>query len=700
MTSDQRIDHNSINHESTSKATIQAASGLGFLTLLTIGVLLAWALVAGIIDTIAFVWKPSLYFLLVFVVILVLGFFFTYRITRRIFYVLSGLFISLSIYSAVFVEEATHILYPLHEVIHGTYQYILGYMEYSILYERVIVGTIAFIFSFVIVLFLYVRFTFLVLFTLSTITYIILLSSNFFDWMFGFLIYAICMMYLFLCAMIRNQKLLLIQSKLHSAFGHKIRNRYNRVYLRHTLPFLCICLLLAGFIQAPEEPVLEGRVQQAILTPFDEINHRFYLFAGGDPTLGALSGFARGWRTQLGSDLTLCDNLSFRMFVEEPLPIYYPIQIFSTYTGNAWEGRVSDDTIEIEQFLQIPDEFPIRVQELFESITSENSIRIFSMSSQPHQTYQLLQLLLIEDFLRTNYRYSLSPGLPPDDVDFIEHFLFDSQSGYCVHFATTFVMMARLLGFPARYIEGYLIQGEPDADGYIDVLNNMAHAWPEVLMQGHGWVRFEPTPGYMTSHVPRTDHTLDAPIHDPVAIQNEWNANPMERDFDTFPMDQNNTALTNVSSANTSSTGTIILRILVWCGLLLLVAMMLGVARIVWVKHKASRRKQMLVQQKVLSAFDSILAYLQLHHMEFVEEQSVRQNLKHITTTEELRDPVFAEMLHKTMLIYEKARFSQEEIHKQEYRKLLEVLKILDTRMLKKQGRIRYVWNRYILAVV
>ncbi len=73
--------------------------------------------------------------------------------------------------------------------------------------------------------------------------------------------------------------------------------------------------------------------------------------------------------------------------------------------------------------------------------------------------------------------------------------------GYCVQFASTMAVMARLLEIPARVAVGFT-SGELQPDGTRLVRAHDAHAWPELYFQGVGWLRFEPTPGGPAS--PRT----------------------------------------------------------------------------------------------------------------------------------------------------------------------------------------------------
>lgn len=99
----------------------------------------------------------------------------------------------------------------------------------------------------------------------------------------------------------------------------------------------------------------------------------------------------------------------------------------------------------------------------------------------------------IEQYLKANYRYTLSPvnkgGSGP-----LEDFLFFSKEGYCEHFAASMVMLLRASGIPSRLVTGFL-EGEWNGLGnYFIVRQQDAHSWVEAYMEGAGWVRFDPTP--------------------------------------------------------------------------------------------------------------------------------------------------------------------------------------------------------------
>ena len=107
------------------------------------------------------------------------------------------------------------------------------------------------------------------------------------------------------------------------------------------------------------------------------------------------------------------------------------------------------------------------------------------------------KLIAIEEALQ-GIEYTMTPGALPESVQdeegFLDYFLLENKKGYCSYFATAFVLLARAEGIPARYVEGFSIP--IDSDKTVTVYSHMAHAWPEVYLEGVGWIPFEPTPGY------------------------------------------------------------------------------------------------------------------------------------------------------------------------------------------------------------
>jgi hypothetical protein len=110
----------------------------------------------------------------------------------------------------------------------------------------------------------------------------------------------------------------------------------------------------------------------------------------------------------------------------------------------------------------------------------------------------------LESRLREHIRYSEQIDQPPAGRDRVDWVLFDGRQGYCDYYASSFVVMARSLGIPARLATGYAL-GERKGEGRYLMAASNAHAWPEVYFPDYGWVEFEPTGGGGHGPIARPD---------------------------------------------------------------------------------------------------------------------------------------------------------------------------------------------------
>lgn len=103
------------------------------------------------------------------------------------------------------------------------------------------------------------------------------------------------------------------------------------------------------------------------------------------------------------------------------------------------------------------------------------------------------EALALQHWFRDNFTYS--EEVPAGHSgDHMTDFLTVSRAGFCEQFSSSFAVMARSLGIPARVAVGFT-PGTLDPDrGVYQVTTEEAHAWPEVWIAPYGWVAFEPTP--------------------------------------------------------------------------------------------------------------------------------------------------------------------------------------------------------------
>jgi transglutaminase-like putative cysteine protease len=85
--------------------------------------------------------------------------------------------------------------------------------------------------------------------------------------------------------------------------------------------------------------------------------------------------------------------------------------------------------------------------------------------------------------------------VPPEGQDAVDHFLFDTDVGFCEQFASATAVMLRSLGIPTRVVAGYTPGFRNPFTGYYEVRNSDAHMWVEVWFPALGWYEFDPTFG-------------------------------------------------------------------------------------------------------------------------------------------------------------------------------------------------------------
>lgn len=152
-------------------------------------------------------------------------------------------------------------------------------------------------------------------------------------------------------------------------------------------------------------------------------------------------------------------------------------------------------------YLQLPDHLEAGVYEL--------ASQIVAGAQTPYD-----QALALQNYLGTHYAYNLEVPEQNPEQDFVSTFLLLEKQGYCTHFASAMTVLCRMVGLPARYVEGYVAY--PDAEGLAVVTGKEGHAWTEVYFRGFGWVTFDATPVSV--------EYADAPQDDPP--QEEENPEP------------------------------------------------------------------------------------------------------------------------------------------------------------------------------
>jgi transglutaminase-like putative cysteine protease len=106
----------------------------------------------------------------------------------------------------------------------------------------------------------------------------------------------------------------------------------------------------------------------------------------------------------------------------------------------------------------------------------------------------LARAIAVKRYLDTAGTYSRKSS-HADAEDPVASFLFGDLTGYCVHFSHAAVYLLRALGVPARVAAGYAVPAGDRAGGSAIMIRGLdAHAWPEIFLEGAGWVVVDLSP--------------------------------------------------------------------------------------------------------------------------------------------------------------------------------------------------------------
>lgn len=139
-------------------------------------------------------------------------------------------------------------------------------------------------------------------------------------------------------------------------------------------------------------------------------------------------------------------------------------------------------------YLALPSDLP--------QIISDTATSVAGSASTDYDKALALQDYFTSDLFTYSTTAPVAQGYDGTGADVVAEFL-KKKEGYCVHFASSMAIMARVLGIPSRVAVGFQPGTVSDVKGktVFTVSTHDLHAWPELYFSGIGWLRFEPTPG-------------------------------------------------------------------------------------------------------------------------------------------------------------------------------------------------------------
>jgi len=134
-------------------------------------------------------------------------------------------------------------------------------------------------------------------------------------------------------------------------------------------------------------------------------------------------------------------------------------------------------------------------------IKTASSLHEYARSSFASNRPLLSAVRELTERIYTDFTYdpeSTSIATPLDEV-------LQNKRGVCQDFAHLAIGCLRSLGFPARYVSGYLETLPPPGQEKL-VGSDASHAWFAVFSPGEGWFEFDPT----NNNMPAEHHITTA----------------------------------------------------------------------------------------------------------------------------------------------------------------------------------------------
>lgn len=110
--------------------------------------------------------------------------------------------------------------------------------------------------------------------------------------------------------------------------------------------------------------------------------------------------------------------------------------------------------------------------------------------AQDNQSSEEIMQEALKLYSKTGFIYNLFPELK-DEKDNLDTFFFDVKNGNAMHLAGSFIALMRSAGVPSRLVTGFRGGDLIALTDFIIVRDTHAFAWPEVWLDGKGWVRVD-----------------------------------------------------------------------------------------------------------------------------------------------------------------------------------------------------------------
>ena len=196
-----------------------------------------------------------------------------------------------------------------------------------------------------------------------------------------------------------------------------------------------------------------------------------------------------------------------------------PVQKLKRYDLTSYTQYILPNysSITFDRYLQLPENSLAKSRQLMTELKDLSPVKTVNN--------------VLNYFATNDFYYSRSPPLLFENP--IDEFLFESKSGYCEHYASSFTILMRLAGIPARVITGYQGGEINPIDNFMTLRQSDAHAWSEVYLgEKQGWVRVDPTAAIPAGNIENTADALrlNSVLREPsTLLKSSWFSKQMKK---------------------------------------------------------------------------------------------------------------------------------------------------------------------------
>lgn len=353
----------------------------------------------------------------------------------------------------------------------------------------------------------------------------------------------------------------------------------------------------------------------------------------------------------------------------------YQLKVTNPYINVGELRKIDTAALQVDLYKQLPENIPQRVKQLALDITAKYN-----------NDYDKAKA--IEQYLRQNYKYTLSPQELPKGAEFVDHFLFESKEGYCTYFASSAAVLMRAAGIPCRYVEGFLVKS---SSSYIkNVPGTDAHAWVEVDFGPYGWLNFEATPAYPLNGFREQGAVAAAPIEEPTTNQPITPAAPI----DSTGRDK------NLEIEDEEGAGDVeVQKEIPWTLRIILAIIAIIVIRVLYCLLKRGyielKIRKARGRQYSIRYFQDFMRYMKNLNVKMLKDETMREywhKVKHQL------DDVYQNG-DEILSLLEKSRYSQQPMDEEEIKLLEDYRKMLKKHVTARLGRIKAFISYYIVGL-